>query len=68
MCLAKWDYRLESTVRQFPDGEIQVNIEESISGKDVLYFAITCSPVMNLMILIMVDAPKRAVRNLMVMP
>ena len=25
----------KSTVRQFSDGEIQVNIEESIRGKDV---------------------------------
>ena len=28
----------KSTVRQFSDGEIQVNIEESIRGKRCLYF------------------------------
>ena len=52
----------KSTVRQFSDGEIQVNIEESIRGKDVYILQSTSSPVNdNLMeILIMVDALKRA--------
>ena len=52
----------KSTVRQFSDGEIQVNIEESIRGKHVFILQSTSSPVNdNLMeILIMVDALKRA--------
>lgn len=52
----------KSTVRQFSDGEIQVNIEESIRGKEVYILQSTSSPVNdNLMeILIMVDALKRA--------
>ena len=51
----------KSTVRQFSDGEIQVNIEESIRGK-MFILQSTSSPVNdNLMeILIMVDALKRA--------
>lgn len=52
----------KSTVRQFSDGEIQVNIEESIRGSHVFILQSTSSPVNdNLMeILIMVDALKRA--------
>ncbi|MBM7643350.1 ribose-phosphate diphosphokinase [Streptococcus loxodontisalivarius] len=52
----------KSTVRQFSDGEIQVNIEESIRGQHVFILQSTSSPVNdNLMeILIMVDALKRA--------
>lgn len=52
----------KSTVRQFSDGEIQVNIEESIRGNHVFILQSTSSPVNdNLMeILIMVDALKRA--------
>ena len=52
----------KATVRQFSDGEIQVNIEESIRGKHVFILQSTSSPVNdNLMeILIMVDALKRA--------
>lgn len=52
----------KSTVRQFSDGEIQVNIEESIRGHHVFILQSTSSPVNdNLMeILIMVDALKRA--------
>lgn len=52
----------KSTVRQFSDGEIQVNIEESIRGKHVFILQSTSSPVnYHLMeILIMVDALKRA--------
>ena len=52
----------KSTVRQFSDGEIQVNIEESIRGIHVYILQSTSSPVNdNLMeILIMVDALKRA--------
>ena len=56
----------KSTVRQFSDGEIQVNIEESIRGKHVFILQSTSSPVNDnlLEILIMVDALKRAVQNL----
>ena len=52
----------KSAVRQFSDGEIQVNIEESIRGHHVFILQSTSSPVNdNLMeILIMVDALKRA--------
>ncbi len=52
----------KSTVCQFSDGEIQVNIEESIRGHHVFILQSTSSPVNdNLMeILIMVDALKRA--------
>ena len=52
----------KSSVRQFSDGEIQVNIEESIRGHHVFILQSTSSPVNdNLMeILIMVDALKRA--------
>lgn len=52
----------KSTVRHFSDGEIQVNIEESIRGHHVFILQSTSSPVNdNLMeILIMVDALKRA--------
>lgn len=52
----------KATVREFSDGEIQVNIEESIRGHHVFILQSTSSPVnSNLMeILIMVDALKRA--------
>lgn len=52
----------KSSVKQFSDGEIQVNIEESIRGNHVFILQSTSSPVNdNLMeILIMVDALKRA--------
>ncbi len=56
----------KSTVRQFSDGEIQVNIEESIRGKHVFILRSTSSPVNDnlLEILIMVDAFKTPVQNL----
>ncbi|MGT2772412.1 ribose-phosphate diphosphokinase [Streptococcus marimammalium] len=52
----------KSTVRQFSDGEIQVNIEESIRGHHVFVLQSTSSPVNNhlMELLIMVDALKRA--------
>ncbi|MBF0776637.1 ribose-phosphate pyrophosphokinase [Streptococcus azizii] len=52
----------KSTVRQFSDGEIQVNIEESIRGRHVYILQSTSSPVNDhlMEILIMVDALKRA--------
>ena len=50
------------SVKQFSDGEIQVNIEESIRGAHVYVIQSTSSPVNdNLMeLLIMIDALKRA--------
>lgn len=53
---------LETAVQHFSDGEIQVNIEESIRGSHVYVIQSTSSPVNdNLMeLLIMIDALKRA--------
>jgi len=50
------------SVNRFADGEVQINIEESIRGCDVFIIQSTSSPVNeNLMeLLIMVDAVKRA--------
>ncbi|CAM3230664.1 ribose-phosphate diphosphokinase [Vagococcus sp. PNs007] len=52
----------KSSVNQFSDGEIQINIEESIRGDHVYLIQSTSSPVNdNLMeLLIMIDALKRA--------
>lgn len=52
----------KSSVNQFSDGEIQINIEESIRGSHVYLIQSTSSPVNdNLMeLLIMIDALKRA--------
>ncbi len=52
----------ESTVRKFSDGEINVEINESVRGMDVFVIQSTCSPVnSNLMeLLILIDALKRA--------
>lgn len=52
----------QASVRRFSDGEIQVDIEESVRGHHVFILQSTSSPVNeNLMeILIMVDALKRA--------
>ena len=52
----------KSTVKQFSDGEIQINIEESIRGQEVFVLQSTSNPVNdNLMeLLIMIDALKRA--------
>ena len=52
----------KSSVSQFSDGEIQINIEESIRGSHVYLIQSTSSPVNdNLMeLLIMIDALKRA--------
>ncbi|WP_085993740.1 ribose-phosphate diphosphokinase [Oceanobacillus senegalensis] len=51
-----------STVSTFSDGEVQINIEESVRGCDVYVIQSTCAPVnQHLMeLLIMVDALKRA--------
>ncbi|GIN22963.1 ribose-phosphate diphosphokinase [Siminovitchia fordii] len=50
------------TVSQFSDGEIQINIDESIRGCDVYVIQSTCEPVNNnlMELLIMIDALKRA--------
>lgn len=50
------------TVSTFSDGEIQINIEESIRGCDVYVVQSTCSPVNDhiMELLIMIDALKRA--------
>ena len=52
----------KSSVKRFSDGEIQINIEESIRGDDVYLIQSTSSPVNdNLMeLLIMIDALRRA--------
>lgn len=52
----------KSSVQRFSDGEIQINIDESVRGKDVYLIQSTSDPVNdNLMeLLIMIDAVKRA--------
>jgi len=52
----------KATVKKFSDGEISVNIGESVRGIDVYIVQSTCNPVNdNLMeLLIMIDAMKRA--------
>jgi len=52
----------KSSVKRFSDGEVQINIEESIRGCDVFVIQSTSNPVNeNLMeLLIMLDALKRA--------
>ena len=51
--------------RQFSDGEIQINIEESVRGVDVYIIQSTSYPVNNHLweLLIMIDACKRASAN-----
>jgi ribose-phosphate pyrophosphokinase len=55
----------QANVRNFSDGEIQVDIEESVRGMDVFVVQSTCMPGnTNLMeLLIMIDALKRASAN-----
>jgi ribose-phosphate pyrophosphokinase len=55
----------QANVRNFSDGEIQVDIEESVRGMDVFVVQSTCMPGnTNLMeLLIMMDALKRASAN-----
>jgi ribose-phosphate pyrophosphokinase len=55
----------QANVRNFSDGEIQVDIEESVRGMDVFVIQSTCTPGnTNLMeLLIMIDALKRASSN-----
>jgi ribose-phosphate pyrophosphokinase len=52
----------KSSVSRFSDGEIQINIEESIRGCDVYVVQSTCAPVNQhiMELLIMIDALKRA--------
>ena len=52
----------KATVKKFSDGEVSVNIGESVRGIDVYIVQSTCNPVNdNLMeLLIMIDAMKRA--------
>ncbi|GEL78260.1 ribose-phosphate diphosphokinase [Tenuibacillus multivorans] len=52
----------KSSVKRFSDGEIQINIEESIRGCDVFVVQSTSSPVNDhlMELLIMIDALKRA--------
>jgi ribose-phosphate pyrophosphokinase len=52
----------EARVGRFSDGEVRVEIQESVRGKDVFVVQSTCAPVNdNLMeLLIMIDALKRA--------
>jgi len=54
-----------ANVRNFSDGEIQVDIDESVRGMDVFAIQSTCTPGnTNLMeLLIMIDALKRASAN-----
>jgi ribose-phosphate pyrophosphokinase len=55
----------QANVRNFSDGEIQVDIDESVRGMDVFVVQSTCSPGnTNLMeLLIMIDAMRRASAN-----
>ncbi len=52
----------KATVGRFSDGEVMVEINDSVRGKDVFIVQSTCTPVdQNLMeLLIMIDAVKRA--------
>src|ERR1700739_3849294 len=52
----------KAMVSRFSDGEIQVEIQENVRGKDVFVLQSTCAPTNdNLMeLMIMVDALKRA--------
>lgn len=52
----------ESQVTEFSDGEINVNINETVRGKDVYIIQPTCSPVNDsiMEVLILIDAVKRA--------
>ena len=55
----------KADVRNFSDGEIQVDIDESVRGMDVFVIQSTCTPGnTNLMeLLVMIDALKRASAN-----
>jgi ribose-phosphate pyrophosphokinase len=55
----------EATVKRFSDGEVGVQISESVRGKDVFIIQSTCAPAnSNLMeLLVMTDALKRSSAN-----
>ncbi|HHY21117.1 MAG TPA: ribose-phosphate diphosphokinase [Bacilli bacterium] len=55
----------KSSVTRFSDGEVQINIEESIRGCDVYLVQSTCQPANEhlMELLIMIDACKRASAN-----
>ncbi len=55
----------DATIQRFSDGEINVNISESVRGRDVFIIQSTCAPAnANLMeLLIMTDALKRSSAN-----
>ena len=55
----------KASVRNFSDGEIQVDIDESVRGMDVFVIQSTCTPGNNnlMELLIMIDALKRASAN-----
>ena len=57
------------SVKRFSDGEIQINIEESIRGCDVFIIQPTSYPVnLHLMeLLIMIDACKRALQQISIL-
>lgn len=55
----------DSNVTMFSDGEISVNIYETVRGSDVFIIQSTCNPVNNnlMELLIMIDAMRRASAN-----
>ncbi|HRK01935.1 MAG TPA: ribose-phosphate pyrophosphokinase [Oligoflexia bacterium] len=55
----------DATIRRFADGEVFVEIEENVRGKDVYILQSTCPPVNDhiMELLIMIDALKRASTN-----
>ena len=55
----------KAQVGRFPDGEVQVEIEENVRGQDVFVIQPTCAPsAENLMeLLVLIDALKRASAN-----
>jgi ribose-phosphate pyrophosphokinase len=55
----------KAEVKTFSDGEIQVDIEESVRGMDAFVIQSTCTPVNNnlMELLVMIDAMKRASAN-----
>lgn len=57
-----WRTVRKSTVKQFSDGEISINLEETVRGYDVYLVQSTNEPVNDyyLELLIMIDALKRA--------
>ena len=55
----------DSTVKQFADGEVSVNFNESVRGCDVFLIQSTCCPVNDnfMELLVMIDACRRASAN-----